>query len=42
MFEVDKVIDKHANDIGEKIEKTNVQDVVEMLHNRIFDSLNKK
>lgn len=42
MFEVDKVIDKHVDDIGEKTKETNVQDVVEVLHNRILDPLDKK
>jgi len=42
MFEVDKVINKHANDIDEKIKEANVQDVVKMLHNRIFDPLDRK
>ena len=42
MVEVSKVIDKHADDIGEETEETSVQDVVEMLHSRVLDSLNGK
>jgi len=42
MIEVNKVIDKHADDIGEETEETSVQDVVEMLHSRVLDSLNEK
>ena len=42
MIEVKKVIDKHADDIGEKTEKAGVQNVVEVLHSRILGSLNGK
>ena len=42
MIEINKVIDKYANDIDEKIIKTNVQNIGKMLHNYIFNSLNKK
>ncbi len=42
MIEVSKVIDKHADDISEETEETSVQDVVEMLHCDVLDSLNEK
>ena len=42
MIKINKIINKHANDIDEKTKKTNVQNVVKMLHNHIFDSLNEK
>ena len=42
MIEDNKIIDKYANNIDEKTKKTSVQNVVEILHNRILNSLNEK
>lgn len=42
MIKINKIIDKHINDIDEKIKKMNVQNVVKLLHNHIFNSLNEK
>ncbi len=42
MFEVGKVIGKHADDIGEETEEAGVQDVIEMLHGRVLSPLDGK